>query len=561
MAIKNPYKFVEKANDAFNLYLEKYAEIEKYMISSKKEQEELKNLIVSFINQYSNNQEKINSINNKFIELLEDIKEDSNNNELLNNLDESIGKLSEDNESLNTIVMDSINELDNNFKNHTTFLKNDIENTLNSNFEEINETILKNEEIINNESNKQLTKIQTLGELIDYGFKSNQDLINAESNKQITEIKNINDTINNDFKSNQDLINAESNKQITEIRNMNDTINNDFKDTVNLINNHNAELKNQVSDLLNNNYIKLNNNFKNSMKIVENHYENCRKYFFNGTEDQLKESTNTDLLFNFCYFNNIELLSYAPEENTLLLKTDDGIILSTNNHVFTIMEIYGLNEYMLPIFYKLEDFVVFDIGMNRAYATLKFASFNNCSAIYGFEIDKVTYDKAVENILLNPQLSNKIKTFNFGLSDVDEIVDLYYYDGYDGLNTMMPEFLESGSALNHYKDKVEVKKVKVKKASEIISNILSENNIQSKVVLKIDTEGAEYKIISDLISSGIIDKVDVIIGEGHIFSGNDFRQDLLNLGFKIVKFEMNDATYDFAFVREEYFNYWPIFQP
>ena len=179
------------------------------------------------------------------------------------------------------------------------------------------------------------------------------------------------------------------------------------------------------------------------MKIIENHYENCRKYFFNGTEDRLKENTNTDLLFNFCYFNNIELLSYAPEENTLLLKTDDGIILSTNNHVFTIMEIYGLNEYMLPIFYKLEDFIVFDIGMNRAYATLKFASFNNCSAIYGFEIDKVTYDKAVENILLNPQLSNKIKTFNIGLSDVDEIVDLYYYDGYDGLNTMMPEFLES----------------------------------------------------------------------------------------------------------------------
>ncbi|RPF52474.1 hypothetical protein EDC42_0002 [Methanobrevibacter gottschalkii DSM 11977] len=50
----------------------------------------------------------------------------------------------------------------------------------------------------------------------------------------------------------------------------------------------------------------------------------------------------------------------------------------------------------------------------------------------------------------------------------------------------------------------------------------------------------------------------MIIGEGHIFSDNDFKEDLLNVGFKIVKFNRGEATYDFAFIKSDYFNYWPL---
>ena len=46
---------------------------------------------------------------------------------------------------------------------------------------------------------------------------------------------------------------------------------------------------------------------------------------------------------------------------------------------------------------------------------------------------------------------------------------------------------------------------------------MCENNIASKIVLKIDTEGAEYDIISDLIETNIISKIDVLLGEGHLF--------------------------------------------
>lgn len=268
------------------------------------------------------------------------------------------------------------------------------------------------------------------------------------------------------------------------------------------IKNENIRINNHVEMLFNHHvkeFNKFNKNIKNSMDFIENNYKNCRKYFFKGNESLLEPYLDTDFMFNFCYFNNIELLSYSPKENLILLKNKDGIVIGTNNHLWTIMEIYGLNEYMIPILFYFDDFVVFDIGMNRAYASLSFANMQNCSSVFGFEIDEFVYSKAIDNISLNPNLANKITTYNFGLSDEDGIVELYCYEGFDGLNTMMYDFLEANPSLNLYKDKLDVKKVHVKKASEVILDIISKNNITSNIVLKIDTEGAEYKIVYDLI--------------------------------------------------------------
>ena len=299
---------------------------------------------------------------------------------------------------------------------------------------------------------------------------------------------------------------------------------------------------------------KLNNFLDSSTK----RYIEQRKYFFNGYEELIKSYVDTDFLFNICYFNDIEFLSFSPEENRILLKTNDGIIFSTNNHFWTMMEIYGLNEYSIPQLYSFDDFVVLDVGMNRAYATLNFANYKNCSAVFGFEIDKSTYDIAIENINLNPKLKSKITPFNIGLSDCDDFVDLYYIDGIDGLNTMIPEFanVQPHLILNH--DVLKIKSVKVKKASSILGDIINKLSLDSKIILKIDTEGAEYKIINDLISSNLISKIDVILGEGHIFSDEDFRDRLKNLNFEIVKMDKSDLAYSFAFVKKEYFKYWEI---
>ena len=362
----------------------------------------------------------------------------------------------------------------------------------------------------------------------------NQTEISNELSKIYAELDNISNMIT---KQNQ-----KSDENITKI--------------TQLIKLDNDNLKKQITSVNDNISKKHDILYSNLAKLVEtqdNNYKESRRYFFNGYESDLKEYFNTDFLFNLCYFNNIEFLSYSPEENRMILKTDDNIVLTTNNHIWTLMEVNGLNEYIIPQLFYFDEFVVFDIGMNRAYASLKFANFDNCSKVYGFEIDEFTYQVALDNIKLNPKLKNKIKTFNFGLSNEIETVDLYYIDGYDGLNTMIEDFTEVQPVLNHFEEEIKVKKSEVKIASEIISDIIKTDKINAKKVLKIDTEGAEYKIISDLLKSGLLSQMDVILGEGHNIKDNNFTDDLLNLGFVPIKLNIEEVTYSFAYVKKDYY--------
>lgn len=293
-----------------------------------------------------------------------------------------------------------------------------------------------------------------------------------------------------------------------------------------------------------------------SSVFMENYNEN-RKYFFNNQENILKKYFNTNDLFKLCYFNNFKFISYSPEENRILIKTDDGIIIGSNNRFYTIKEVIGYNGYSIPQLYDFDEFIVFDVGMNRSYTSLWFANFKNCKHVYGFEIDLDTYNKALSNINLNPHLSNKISPYNIGLSNENEEVDLYYVDGCDGVNTILKEVVELQPELQDEK-KLNKKMVHVKKASEILSKIIEDNNITSKIVLKIDTEGSEYNIISDLIKTNVISKIDVLLGEGHLFKRKHFCDELKEIGFKQIDLQINPVTYNFAFVKEEYFNKWQL---
>ena len=294
------------------------------------------------------------------------------------------------------------------------------------------------------------------------------------------------------------------------------------------------------------------------MQLFTQNYEDCKQYFFNDNEPLLKQHLDTDELFRLCYFNNIQFLSYSPSENKILLKTKEGIILGTNNRFYTIKEVIGFDGYSVPHLYQFDDFVVFDIGMNRAYATLRFAEFDNCSAVYGFEIDTDTYNKAIYNIKLNPELSKKITPYNIGLSNENKTTELYYLEGADGLNTLESEFVNIQYELRDNKDKIQTKNVKVKKASEVLGEIIEKENISSKIVLKIDTEGSEYNILDDLVESGLIDKIDLILGEGHNFNDRNIAKELEDIGFKEIENKDNQIVYNFSFVRNSYYNIWPL---
>lgn len=103
---------------------------------------------------------------------------------------------------------------------------------------------------------------------------------------------------------------------------------------------------------------------------------------------------------------------------------------------------------------------------------------------------------------------------------------------------------------------MEIKKAKVKDAGAILSDIIEKNKIKSNIVLKIDTEGSEYKIIDSLLDNGMLNKVDLIMGESHM------KQDNLETklaGFKEVnKIYHSDTVYSFCYVKDQYYDVLPL---
>ncbi|CEL25361.1 FkbM family methyltransferase [Methanobacterium formicicum] len=315
-------------------------------------------------------------------------------------------------------------------------------------------------------------------------------------------------------------------------------------------NEHNQQKINAFVD----SYTTIGENLKIAVNTFNQNYDSCKGYFFNGDENSF-EMMDTDQFFQMCFFNNIQLLSHSPSENRIYLETEEGIKLVTNNRFYTIGEIYARDGYSVPQLYQFKEFVVFDIGMNRGYAALKFANYDSCKAVYGFEINQDTYDFAIENLDLNPELAHKIKAYNFGLSDKDDEIDIYCLPGSDGITTTELEFTNVQAEWLKGKEQMKIKKANVKEASAIILNILKKGNINSNIVLKIDTEGSEHKILDNLIDKDVLDKVDLIMGENHLL-GEDLDEKLV--GFKNIskKFYTNDI-YSFCYVKDEYFKKLP----
>lgn len=305
-----------------------------------------------------------------------------------------------------------------------------------------------------------------------------------------------------------------------------------------------------------NSYISIKDDLTKAIDTFNKNYYSCKDYFFNSNEHLFKEIMDTDQFFQMCFFNNIKLLSYSSSENRIQLKTEDGVILATNNRFYTIKEIFASGGYSIPHLHQFKNFVVFDIGMNRGYAALKFANFDSCKAVYGFEINQETYDFALENFNLNPSIAHKIKPYNFGLSNENGEVDIYCLPGSDGITTTELEFTNIQGEWLKWKERMEIKKAKVKDASAVLLELIENDNIASNIILKIDTEGSEHKIIDNLISNGVLDKIDLIMGENHIKS-----EDIGNklVGFKEVnKFHHSDTIYSFCYVKEQYYNVLPL---
>lgn len=213
------------------------------------------------------------------------------------------------------------------------------------------------------------------------------------------------------------------------------------------------------------------------------------------------------------------LLDYGCKIDGEILTTLEGVKLDVSdaldNPLYLVIEVFVHSEYNVNL--KKESILI-DIGMNRAAASLLFATKDNIKKIYAYEPFKPTFELAKKNLKLNPTLSEKIVPFNVGLGKAETTLELpYAADAAVGMST----------TFDVCKDRKNVQKetVVIKDAAKEISAILAENK-NKHIVVKCDCEGAEFEIFERLHEEKLMRRIDVVMMEYH-FEKPDRLIDLL----------------------------------
>jgi FkbM family methyltransferase len=225
---------------------------------------------------------------------------------------------------------------------------------------------------------------------------------------------------------------------------------------------------------------------------------------------------------------------------------DDGVIHilghdlylqgNSDNILWTSQGVLLNEEYCIPD--NTNDYVMIDIGLNLGIASLFLAKQKNITKIYGFEPFKPTFENALINLKNNPELAQKIEAYNFGLGDRDQETQLSY-------NPLLPGAMSSVQDLFQDHAGTWKESILLKEATEVLKPILSRH--KELFFLKMDCEGAEFKILENLDQSGLLKKIDLIIMEWHspnpdpliaILNNNGFicssRKDAENIGMIIA---------------------------
>jgi len=222
---------------------------------------------------------------------------------------------------------------------------------------------------------------------------------------------------------------------------------------------------------------------------------------------------------------------------------DENIIIELNGVraiVQTAEDLYILNEIFVDeayCFISDSPVVVWDIGMNIGLASLYFVSRKNAMVV-GYEPFKETYEQALRNFDLNPEISKGIRTFNYGVGNQYRKVTLDYCYEYKGDLGIwgIPERLRDRV------QNVRQREITIKNAPEIIDSIVSDYP-RRDIIAKIDCEGSEYEIIAALSSAGKLNLIKVIMMEwhrdNHAKGPTELTETLLKAGFVVSSLSPN----------------------
>jgi FkbM family methyltransferase len=235
------------------------------------------------------------------------------------------------------------------------------------------------------------------------------------------------------------------------------------------------------------------------------------------------------------YSNAIKLVQkvnarYSTDVNGDLNASIQDIRFKINDEeeLFILYEVFVEGVYNLSSSTH-KPLALIDIGMNVGITSLFYASKPNVSKVFSFEPFFPTYQMAMNNISLNPPFSDKIIALNIGLDKQEQLLQLPYSFFQKGRMAVIGKEKKRGM----HKNAVMKQSVILKSAANEFQKIKTQIK-EHFVVCKMDCEGAEYHIMDDLFSHGLISAVDVYFIEWHYKQPGDIVSKLLASNFNVI---------------------------
>jgi len=248
---------------------------------------------------------------------------------------------------------------------------------------------------------------------------------------------------------------------------------------------------------------------------------------------------------NMLAFHDTRLVEHSPWD---IIEIDSAryYVFSVDSLV-TLAEIYhcGSWEVHLP---PGDQAVVIDVGMNVGIAAVFFATTLGCP-VYGYEPFKETYERAIANISLNPQLAALIHPENVGVAGTNRTASGNFCTESSTVSGLFPVSCVAGRDLAVLNEPIVLRS-----AAELVDDVCAIHP-KRQVIIKMDCEGSEYEIVDCLIASHRMDRVAAILVEWHRLAGRgqpvQLRDKLLAAGFVVygTVHRARDTGYFVAFRR------------
>lgn len=214
-----------------------------------------------------------------------------------------------------------------------------------------------------------------------------------------------------------------------------------------------------------------------------------------------------------------DCMDINSDGNIVFQKGKVSLVVGSTDELNNILEIFCGNCYGYFIDDRSRE-VILDIGMNIGGGCLYFLERQTVVKVYGFEPFQDTFMKARENFERNGLLEDdRLEYFPYGISDCDEIRTVIYNKNMScgqstnsEINSRARKQYQEWGLISDNDDKVA--EVEVRDIGAILAKIY-EKHKEEKVILKIDCEGEEQRIMFRLEREDLLKRVTIIMLEWH----------------------------------------------